>query len=61
MQQQPQQAKKPAAVFVPPSAPTIPINAMQNLVPRLVSAINEIDTLRNQIAAGNVDRSLPNW
>lgn len=57
MQARPPQGER----FVPPTAPTIPIQAMQNLIPRLATAINDIDGLKNQIASGNMDGSMPSW
>jgi hypothetical protein len=51
----------PGERYIPPTAPGIPVQAMQNLIPRLATTINDIDGLKNQIAAGNMDGSMPNW
>lgn len=58
---QPRPPQPPAARFTPPTAPGVPIHAMQNLIPRLATAINDIDGLKNTIAMGNADGSMPNW
>lgn len=51
----------PAERYIPPTPPAVPINAVQSLIPRLSTAINDIDSLKAQIAAGNADGSMPSW
>ncbi|KAL7420870.1 hypothetical protein Q5752_004824 [Cryptotrichosporon argae] len=45
----------------PPTAPQIPLQAVQSLIPRLSTTINDIDALRAQLAAGHADGSMPSW
>lgn len=47
--------------YIPPTAPHVPIHAVQSLIPRLATAINDIDGLKAQLAAGNADGSMPSW
>ncbi|WOO82067.1 uncharacterized protein LOC62_04G005569 [Vanrija pseudolonga] len=59
MQHQP--PRPPADRYVAPTAPHVPIHAVQSLIPRLATTINDIDGLKAQLAAGNADRSMPSW
>lgn len=47
--------------FVPPTAVGIPLAAVQSLVPQLATAINDIDTLKAQLSAGNANATFPSW
>ncbi|KAL1412656.1 hypothetical protein Q8F55_000403 [Vanrija albida] len=58
MQQPP---RPPGDRYVPPTAPHVPIHAVQSLIPRLATTINDIDGLKAQLAAGNADMSMPSW
>ncbi|WVR08663.1 hypothetical protein IAU60_005721 [Kwoniella sp. DSM 27419] len=51
----------PSTVYHPPLAPQIPLSAINTLIPRLTTTINDIDSLKALIAAGNADGSLPSW
>lgn len=53
-QQQPQR-------YVPPTPVHVPIHAAQSLVPQLATAINDIDTLKTQLSAGNANATFPSW
>lgn len=55
MMQQPQQR------YVPPTPVHVPIQAVQSLVPQLATAINDIDTLKAQLSAGNANATFPSW
>jgi hypothetical protein len=47
--------------FVPPAPVGIPLAAVQSLVPQLATAINDIDTLKAQLSAGNANATFPSW
>ena len=45
----------------PAVSPQIPLQAINSLIPRLTTTINDIDAFKNLLAAGNADGSMPNW
>ncbi|KAK4689244.1 hypothetical protein P7C73_g858, partial [Tremellales sp. Uapishka_1] len=45
----------------PPTPPHIPTQAIQSLIPRLTTTINDIDQFKNLLASGANDGTLPNW
>jgi hypothetical protein len=47
--------------YHPPLPPRIPLQAVQSLIPRLTTTINDIDAFKALIASGNQDGSMPNW
>jgi hypothetical protein len=47
--------------YHPPTAPQIPISAIQSLIPRLTTTINDIDAFKNSLGQGAADGSMPNW
>ncbi|KAK6906533.1 hypothetical protein I204_00662 [Kwoniella mangroviensis CBS 8886] len=51
----------PSTEYHPPLAPSIPLSAINTLIPRLTTTINDIDSLRNLIASGYNDGTLPTW
>lgn len=58
------QARPPSAQTLqshPALPPSIPRKEVQGLIPRLTTAINDIDAFKAQLAAGAQDGSLPNW
>lgn len=40
---------------------SIPLREINALIPRLTSAINDIDTFKALLVNGHADGSLPNW
>ncbi|OCF34499.1 hypothetical protein I316_04014 [Kwoniella heveanensis BCC8398] len=62
--QQPSAGPSSAATNVeyhPPLPPHIPLSSINSLIPRLTTTINDIDSLKALIAAGNADGTLPSW
>ncbi|CAK9780016.1 hypothetical protein CC85DRAFT_283602 [Cutaneotrichosporon oleaginosum] len=55
------QGQQKLVPFVPPAPVGIPIAAVQSLVPQLATTINDIDTLKTQLSAGNVNATFPSW
>ncbi|WVQ63386.1 uncharacterized protein L199_001539 [Kwoniella botswanensis] len=51
----------PSIEYHPPLPPSIPLSAINTLIPRLTTTINDIDSLRNLIASGFNDGTLPTW
>ncbi|WWC98479.1 hypothetical protein V866_005370 [Kwoniella sp. B9012] len=51
----------PSIEYHPPLPPSIPLSAINTLIPRLTTTINDIDSLRNLIASGYNDGTLPTW
>lgn len=47
--------------YVPPTAPHIPSSAIQSLIPRLTTTINDIDAFKNLLGQGAANGSMPNW
>ncbi|WVQ70791.1 hypothetical protein IAR50_000313 [Cryptococcus sp. DSM 104548] len=45
----------------PPLPPAVPLPAINSLLPRLTTTINDIDALRALLANGAHDSSLPSW
>ncbi|CAD6572377.1 MAG: hypothetical protein TREMPRED_000512 [Tremellales sp. Tagirdzhanova-0007] len=45
----------------PALLPQIPLQAINSLIPRLTTTINDIDAFKSLLAAGNADGSMPNW
>ncbi|WVQ95570.1 hypothetical protein IAU59_002667 [Kwoniella sp. CBS 9459] len=50
-----------AIEYHPPLPPHIPLSSINSLIPRLTTTINDIDSLKALIAAGNTDGTLPSW
>lgn len=40
---------------------SIPLREINSLIPRITSAINDIDTFKALLVNGHPDGSLPNW
>lgn len=53
--------QRPQNQYTPPTAPHVPVRAVQSLSSSLRLLIEEVDTLRNEIAAGNQAGVMPNW
>lgn len=45
----------------PPIPPRIPLEAINSLIPRLTTTINDIDSFKSLLAAGDADGSMPDW
>lgn len=54
------QARPPPAAH-PPTVPAIPQQHIQNLIPRLTTTINDIDSLKALLAHGAQDGTMPEW
>ncbi|WWD20759.1 hypothetical protein CI109_105236 [Kwoniella shandongensis] len=51
----------PSETYHPPLAPSIPLSAINTLIPRLTTTINDIDSLKDLLGSGAQDGSLPSW
>ncbi|WVW80774.1 hypothetical protein I302_102760 [Kwoniella bestiolae CBS 10118] len=61
MQNRPPAHSGPSTEYHPPLPPSIPLSAINTLIPRLTTTINDIDSLRNLIGSGYNDGTLPSW
>lgn len=43
------------------ATPNIPLREINALIPRITSAINDIDAFKALLASGHADGTLPNW
>ncbi|WVN89800.1 uncharacterized protein L203_105030 [Cryptococcus depauperatus CBS 7841] len=55
------QARPHQELFHPPLPPSIPLPAINTLIPRLSATISDIDALRARLVEGASNGSLPSW